>query len=595
MYTFAILKRIWKELSSSRKKQFIVLTLFTILVGFTEISVAGFISVLGITLSSPDSIQSIPIIHQLYELEFIKNIPLSEAAKPIILILLLIVIASAIKCLLNMIMTLQTFKISQTICWDFAEKLFKNYMRAPYLWHSQKNSANLHTHLVWRVNVGIYCSCVLTIFSKLTIAIFLAASGFIIAPFEFLIFCSLASFFSLLVYKFTQSKASACGEELKEINLGANKLSLAALHGLREVQIYNQQEAFEKAYTQYAAPAISAMTRLGIYPSIPAWVLETIGMALLLLVVFIMSYRGANLVEISGTLAMLAAISWRLLPSMTAVVGNILQLKLYYAQVELILDDLDVENSPAINAHTPFEKSLELKEVSFTYPKANEPSLENVSFKVSHGQMVGVVGVSGSGKSTLISIISGLYAQSSGKILIDDKEVCSSPGYLKIGYVPQSPYLMDASLAANVAFSDFGNEPNIEKVMHCCRLAAMDFIDELPLGVDTILGERGMRLSGGQIQRVAIARALYSDPDILLFDEATSALDGAAEVAIQKTIVSLHKNITIIIIAHRLSTVEECDSIHWLKDGTLYRSGKVEEILPEYSQFLKTKSTEYIS
>ncbi len=594
MYTLGIIKRIWNALSTSRRRQFIVLAFFTILVGITEIGVAGFISVLGITLSSPESIQNIPLIHQIYELDYIKNIPLPEATKPIILTLSLIVLASAIKCLLNLIMTVQTFKISQSICWDFAEKLFKNYMRAPYIWHSQRNSANLHTHLVWRSNVGVYCSCILTIFSKLTISLFLAVGGFIVAPFEFFIFCFLASFFSLLVYKFTQKQASACGENLKEINLSANKLSLAALQGLREVQIYNQQKAFEKAYLKHAKPSILAMTQVGVYPSIPAWVLESIGMALLLLVVLIMSYRGSSLVEISGTLAMLAAVSWRLLPSMTAVVGNILQLKLYYAQVEVILDDLEVKCSPRINSHSSFEKSLELKDISFTYPKTDEPALENISFKISHGQMVAFVGVSGSGKSTLISILSGLFSQTSGKILVDDKEVIAAPGYLKIGYVPQSPYLMDASLAANVAFSDFGNEPNIEKVLQCCRLAAMDFIDELPLGIDTILGERGMRLSGGQIQRVAIARALYSDPDILIFDEATSALDGAAEAAIQKTIVSLHKNLTIIVIAHRLSTVEECDSIHWLKDGSIFRSGTVAEVLPEYSQFLQEKSSEYI-
>ena len=161
-----------------------------------------------------------------------------------------------------------------------------------------------------------------------------------------------------------------------------------------------------------------------------------------------------------------------------------------------------------------------------------------------------------------------------------------------IGYVPQTPFLLNASIAENVAFSQWGGKIDRERVLRCCRMAAMDFLDELPEGMDTVIGERGVRLSGGQVQRVAIARALYEEPQMILFDEATSALDGASEQAIQNTINSLSGQVTMVVVAHRLTTVEKCDYIYWIQDGRMNKRGSPDIVLPEYEEFLKKRSVQ---
>ena len=186
--------------------------------------------------------------------------------------------------------------------------------------------------------------------------------------------------------------------------------------------------------------------------------------------------------------------------------------------------------------------------------------------------MIGLIGPSGAGKSTIVSLLTGLYTPRSGKILVDGQELNDSlrTSWMRgIGYVPQSPFLLNGSLAENIAFSQWGQEIDRQRVKECCRMAAMDFVDDLEDGIDTIIGERGVRLSGGQLQRVSIARALYNRPQLIIFDEATSALDNDTEQLVQKTIESLRENMTIIIITHRLTTVEYCNKLYYIKNGTI--------------------------
>ena len=200
--------------------------------------------------------------------------------------------------------------------------------------------------------------------------------------------------------------------------------------------------------------------------------------------------------------------------------------------------------------------------------------------------MIGLVGLSGSGKSTLTSLITGLLRPQQGYLSTDGKTLDTSTERLNIGYVPQNLYLLDAALAENVAFSHWGEPLDEERVRECCHMAAMDFVDELPEGIYTPLGERGVRLSGGQIQRVGIARALYDNPELLIFDEATSALDGATEIAIQSTIKYLKQKSTILIIAHRLETVEPCDYIYWIDHGKIVLGGDSYIVLEKYKNAL---------
>ena len=219
-----------------------------------------------------------------------------------------------------------------------------------------------------------------------------------------------------------------------------------------------------------------------------------------------------------------------------------------------------------------FEKSITFDNVSFKYESAHKPSLSDVSFSIGIGESVGIVGPSGAGKSTLVDLLLGLLQPTTGRILVDGTPINSSLGgwQRNLGYVPQSIYLIDDSLAKNVAFGLDDAEIDQDRVMESIKLAQLsEFIDSLPLGVETVVGERGVRLSGGQRQRIAIARALYENPGILVLDEATSALDSATEAEVMDAVRQLQSTRTVIIVAHRLTTVAHCDRIVRIEDGRL--------------------------
>ena len=297
--------------------------------------------------------------------------------------------------------------------------------------------------------------------------------------------------------------------------------------------------------------------------------------------------------HVSATLALLAAVAWRLLPIMNRVVQGLIMMQQQLPTVEPILQKVrEVEALPQSTTEErlcPLREEIRFEHVSFRYPNTSEgrkDALQDISLRIPKDSMVGLIGPSGAGKSTIVSLLAGLYTPSSGKILVDGQELDDSlrAGWMRgIGYVPQSPFLLNGSLAENIAFSQWGQKIDRQRVEECCRMAAMDFLDELEDGLDTIIGERGIRLSGGQLQRVSIARALYTHPKFLIFDEATSALDGATEQAIQQTIENLRKHMTIVIIAHRLTTVKNCDWLYWIEKGVVYKKGTAEYILDMYA------------
>ena len=298
---------------------------------------------------------------------------------------------------------------------------------------------------------------------------------------------------------------------------------------------------------------------------------------------------------------MIAVAAWRIIPAFSLILSSLTRLRKSLPYVALELDYLDElerdENSPLEPRKNqkqgiPFERDLSVRGLSFRYDDRTQPVLQDLNFSIRKGETFGVIGTSGAGKSTLADLLIGLLTPTKGGIYIDGTPLQGdnlSPWLNRVGYVPQSPYIYDGSLAGNIAFGIPEEEIDRERVQHCCHMAAMEFLDELPLGLDTPIGERGIRLSGGQQQRVAIARALYRKPDLLIFDEATSSLDSKNEKAIQKTIYGLKGTRTLIIIAHRLSTVEDCDRILWLHQGSIAQINKPQHVLPAYKEIMDSK------
>lgn len=583
----SLLQKIYTLLPRSRKRQLLLLAFGMIVMSFIELCLTGAISLLGVALAEPASLEKIKLLWKFFQLLPVFGESMPASIRMLILVLSMVCIATVFKNIFTAFTTYWQNLLSQRISWDMGKIIFDNYLYAPYIWHTQMSPVDLSGYLAWRAYVAQFFMGALQLASQLTIMCFLMAGAFTIAPMVSALLYGVTAFIALLIYKTSQHRARELGEELAQLGIGVGRVIHFGLHGIREVQIYEQQKAFNKHFSFFAEPTTQGSAKQSLYIPLPQWILETTGMGLLLAAILILAQRGESVASITGTLTLMAAISWRLLPALNKIVGGVLQLKSSINPVQILFSNfIKLPRLEMKNTRRPFSHAVDLRDVSFRYPEATSDALQNVNLSITKGNMVGIIGLSGAGKSTLVGILTGLLKADAGKVLVDGQEVKPCPGFLRIGYVPQSPYIIDASLAENVAFCDWGRKPDEEKVLRCCKMAAIDFLDELPKSLHTVLGDRGMRLSGGQVQRVAIARALYCEPDILLFDEATSALDGAAEASIQNTILNLRKDMTIVIVAHRLSTIQGCDVLYWLQNGKVKRYGPSEEVLVEYENFL---------
>jgi len=334
---------------------------------------------------------------------------------------------------------------------------------------------------------------------------------------------------------------------------------------------------------------------------LPVGVLELAGITLIAAVIFFMVlHQGFSKARVTVALTFIAITAWRILPAVGRILGGWAKIRKsmpYISGLSSYLEKPDEPPQPTDPGHAPLPPlagEIVLDRVSFCYSGAQRPSLQEVSLTIRKGQCVGIIGHSGAGKSTLADLLIGLLAPSSGELRIDGRtlDTADRRSWMRqVGYVPQAAYIFDGSLAENVAFGVPLAEIDEARVRDCCSMAAIDFLDQLAEGVWTSLGERGARLSGGQKQRVTIARALYANPNLLIFDEATSSLDQASEQAIQETILGFMGKITMVIVAHRLSTVAQCDIVAWIDSGAVVAVGPPAEILPAYTANNTTTSS----
>jgi ABC-type multidrug transport system fused ATPase/permease subunit len=301
-----------------------------------------------------------------------------------------------------------------------------------------------------------------------------------------------------------------------------------------------------------------------------------------------------EMVDIIQYLAIFAVASFRIVPGASRLLSAFQTIKHMEPSVRLLLQEFDSkDNSYIKNNYLPkdlstplkFQKEINLTNLSFSYPIRKEFVLSKISMTIKKGDFVGIIGETGSGKSTLINLLIGLLKSSDGKVEVDGLNINSNltKWYKKIGYVPQSVYLIDDTIRKNIAFGLREDDIDNDLVAKAIEKANLDeFVNNLPDGLETIVGEKGIRLSGGQQQRIGIARALYRDPEILILDEATSSLDEATEKKIMESIQFLKGKKTLIVITHRLITVKNCDKIYFIDKGNIIKQGSPKEILNTY-------------
>lgn len=464
-------------------------------------------------------------------------------------------------------------------------RLLKAYMSEPYTFFLQRNIAVLQRsmqedatlfttglihflELIVEVVVCIALGCYLFYISKSITVIIVGL----------LVICVGA--FTIISKKYAKNIGKACQEYKAKLYQWMNQ----ALGGIKEVKVLNREDFFIESYATYYRKYTNGLRNNRFIAAIPKYIVEMMCMSGLLIAIIIkMRYGQKDIADFIPQLAAFAVASFRLLPCVGRINEHVTNIMHCAPSLELVYHDLkEVEELPDIQndkvvAEWQLNDKIEINNVCYRYPDAEKDVIHNAKFTIKKGQTVAFIGESGAGKTTMADIILGLLVPQIGKIKADDMNVFENINtwHQKIGYIPQSIYLSDDTIRNNVAFGIREHEIDDERVIDALKKAQLyDFIDTLPKGLETYVGDRGVRLSGGQRQRIGIARALYHNPEILVLDEATSALDNDTESAVMEAIESLRGEKTMIIIAHRLTTIQNADVVYEVTDAQIVEKKK---------------------
>lgn len=368
----------------------------------------------------------------------------------------------------------------------------------------------------------------------------------------------------------------------------ANGSLIQMIQGVKEITVLRCQQYFASRYEKAFKKRQRAVVGQVVAAESPAFIIEAICVGGMILMVCISALHNSEMTGFISGLGAFAIAAFRILPSVGKITNYLNTFLFYYPSLEAAYENmkvmpeaeylLDAQDSAACGEEKPeFQSSIVLKDIVWRYPEGEKNVLDGLNISIEKGTSVGLIGASGAGKTTAADIILRLFIPQGGQILVDGKDISQYSGvwHKMIGYVPQNTYLIDDTVRNNVAFGLLKEEIEDERVWSALEQAQLkEFIEKLPDGLDTEVGDRGIRFSGGQRQRMAIARALYHDPDILVLDEATSALDGETESAVMEAIDMLHDNKTLIIVAHRLTTIQNCDVVYEISGGQAYKKDR---------------------
>ena len=495
------------------------------------------------------------------------------------------------------------YHFAQRIGAEIASNLFDQYITSDWIFHTQNNSSKLITNVsseCSRVTTGIIVPALVMnakIVTAASIILFLLWVNFLVALIGSLIF---GTVYSLIFYA-VKSKLGANGEKLTEHQNIRIRTMNEGFGGIKDILLMNRSEQFRMRFRKSSLIYGHAVGTQQTLSEIPKYWVELLAFGtMVLLVLFLLLISDGNFSVIVPTLSMFAMASYKLIPLFQQIYFYMSGIKFSQSALESISKDLklrhallaDINNSEAL---IPKSYELELDKIHFQYPGKEQLVTSNISLTIPENHMVGFVGPSGSGKSTLIDIILGLLTPKSGALRIGGTTVNEENAFILqrlVGYVPQTLYLADCSIKSNIAFGLEEIDIDEDKIISACKQAQLlDFVLTLPKGLETVVGEKGVQLSGGQKQRIAIARALYLDPKILVLDEATSSLDGLTEKKIMESIYKLASDITVLIIAHRLNTVKECDIIYYMDEGKIIDKGGYDELMDSNPKFKNLSKT----
>ena len=590
---FSILKNFFFNLTNLQRKNFYYLQILVIIMSITEITSIALIIPLMTLVSDPSILERENLLAVLYMK--------SNASDPYNFMFILgvvILINLIISALFSMYVTWRMSMFATKIGVEIGNKLYSYYLSQDWLFHTINSSSDMTKKIAsetLRITNDIFLP-LMNLNARIVLATFIILIMLVYDPIVLISSLAIIATTYIFLYIFVKKHLEKNSEEISKMTLNRFKLMNEAFGGIKEILLLGRTENLKKNFINSGKKLSHSFGINRTIAQMPRYFLELIVFSLMIfLILYLITEDHKNLESALPILSVYALVAIKLLPALQQIYFSVAVMKGNLSAFETIQEDL--ENANAYKPTNTEESNLtwsktnkiELQNISFTYPGNEKPTISNLSLTINPNNLIGFVGTSGSGKSTLIDILIGLLTPQQGNIqinqtLLNKKNLRAWQN--KIGFVPQEIFLSEGSVAENITFGmskDLINEEQVKKVLKLAHLN--EWVAELDNGINTKIGERGVKISGGQRQRLGIARALYYDADILVFDEGTSSLDGISEKKIMDAVHDLSNQKTLIMIAHRLKTVKKCDQIYMMEKGQIVDSGTYEQLIEKNKYF----------
>ena len=563
------IKKTWKLLNpSERIKAFFIIIIMIISVLLETLGVGLIIPVVSIFLTD-DYLSNFPQISI-----FLEKFIILDRFNLIRLVLSIFLFVYLVKALVLLYFnwTKQTFY--NLLNSRLSHDLILNYLKQPFIFHLRFNSAELIRNMTSVRSIASTLECILIIITE---TLFLLSMLFLLLYADTastMIIFSLIGFVSIIYYLFFKNKLKSLGSESLYHSKFYNKYLLESFAGIKLIKIFKSEKIFISKFIFHLKNVLNIGKVVNIINLSPKFILELFAAISMSAVILILLKNNYSSDKIISLLALYALAGFKIIPSVNKILNNFYAIKYSAPTLDLIYEDFKLKNTLIENQsynNDKIQKAIELKNISFKYPETKNDILSNLNYKFNKNEIIGITGKSGSGKTTLLDLILGLYNPSSGLIQIDSvKNDNSLYSFKNLGYVSQNVYLLDEDIETNITFGEKSKILHDQRIKEALKISDLDeFVNNLPQKLDTIVGERGSRLSGGQVQRIGIARAIYKNPTLLVVDEATCALDNTTQEQIMKNLANYKKDRIIILSSHRPETLKYCDKIINVDKGSI--------------------------
>lgn len=573
-----IFKKLLKLLDRKQKRQIIGLVIMMAIGALLEAcSIVVLLPVVEVVFQPNAITDNKYHLYDLYQLSHIESIRVFSVA-----IMLSLIVVFVIKNIFLYVQQKILYKFIYTNQFRTSERMMKNYIRRNYEYFLNADSAIIQRSITSDVN-NMYAliQSLMLLMSEFAVFIAIAAVCLKYYPGMTILLAVLLGLTLLIIKVALKPVLYKAGKDNQDYYSGLFKWISQTVVGIKEIKIGGKEKYFSDCYVECGKGYVNAVQKYTLLSNVPRLIIEVVTISAIVVYLISIYLKGVDSALAISTMTSFGYAVVRLMPSANRInncLNNISYFEPFLMNVsDNLQDEISDSNSEVASLERPKDKlevkeKIELKNIKYKYPNTDVYVLNEASMEIPIGSAVGIVGTTGAGKSTIVDVMLGLLKLESGEILADGTDTQCDENYRKwlknIGYIPQTVFMLDDTIRKNVAFGIPEDEIDENRLWEVLKEAQLDeFVKGLPDGLETGIGERGIRLSGGQRQRISIARALYEDPEVLVLDEATSALDGDTEQAIMDSVNSLHGKKTLIIIAHRLQTIEKCDAVYRIENG----------------------------